>query len=196
MLSGAGAIQAHPMGVVEGGAAQETATAAPHQALAGTAVPVNTKLVKARITASRTTIDDGQSVWIRFTVTNKSKRAIKVLKWFTPFEGGFSDLFSVTQGKLKGQYSGILADRNLPPPPQAYLSIAAGGHATVKIKCWLGPAQISAFPPSGYILPALGQWHVRFWSKLQFTAARTPDANHLQSVGVAGDLVINVVAPK
>ena len=78
-----------------------------------------------RISADKATIGAGESALVTVTVSNNSKRAAKVLKWFTPYEGVEEPLFSVMRDGQAVAYTGALYKR--PAPTAAdYASLKPG----------------------------------------------------------------------
>lgn len=78
-----------------------------------------------RISADKATIGAGESALVTVTVSNNSKRAAKVLKWFTPYEDVEEPLFSVMRDGQAVAYTGALYKR--PAPTAAdYASLKPG----------------------------------------------------------------------
>lgn len=69
----------------------------------------------------------GSPLLLTFTVTNNTAKAQKFCKWHTPFEGFKNSYFTITDANGKeAQYKGIMAKRIMPPPADAYMTVAAG----------------------------------------------------------------------
>lgn len=67
----------------------------------------------------------GGPVKVRFTLTNRGARPVRVLEWHTPLEGFWSDLFEVSLGGTKLAYEGPLMKRG-DPVRDDYVEIAPG----------------------------------------------------------------------
>ncbi|PUZ23859.1 peptidyl-Lys metalloendopeptidase [Chitinophaga costaii] len=80
------------------------------------------------------TIKTGGPVMLTFTVTNPSNKELKFLKWETPFEGFRNDCFDILNnaGELL-PYHGIMAKRVMPPPADAYITVAPGQSTSASI---------------------------------------------------------------
>ncbi len=80
------------------------------------------------------TIRTGGPVMLTFTVKNPGGNELKFLKWETPFEGFRNDFLDIhnTAGELL-PYRGIMAKRVMPPPPDAYITVAPGQSKTATI---------------------------------------------------------------
>merc|ERR1711879_61781 len=69
---------------------------------------------------------------IRFELQNNNAHTITILKWFTPLEGVMSDMFDVAALSAGAAhtntvpYTGMMAKRAFPPPPDALLELAPG----------------------------------------------------------------------
>lgn len=67
----------------------------------------------------------GGPVKVRFTISNRGARAVRVLRWQTPLEGFWSDLLDVSYGGRKLAYEGPLMKRG-DPTREDYVEIAPG----------------------------------------------------------------------
>ena len=67
----------------------------------------------------------GGPVKVRFTLTNRGTRPVRVLEWHTPLEGFWSDVFEVSLAGAKLGYEGPLMKRG-DPSPDDYAEIAPG----------------------------------------------------------------------
>ena len=74
----------------------------------------------------------GGPVKVRFTLSNRGARAVRVLKWQTPLEGFWSDVFDVTLGGRKLAYEGPLMKRG-DPGAEDYVEVAPGRSATAVV---------------------------------------------------------------
>ena len=74
----------------------------------------------------------GGPVKVRFTLSNRGAKAVRVLKWQTPLEGFWSDLFDVTLGARKLAYEGPLMKRG-DPGAEDYVEVAPGRSATAVV---------------------------------------------------------------
>lgn len=76
----------------------------------------------------------GSPVTVTFTVTNTSSKDLKFCKWHTPFEGFRNSIFEIKDKKGEEvRYKGIMAKRIMPPPAEAYMTVAAGKTVTGSI---------------------------------------------------------------
>jgi len=84
--------------------------------------------------------NSADEVMINFRITNNSEQSLKLLTWYTPLEGLFSDLFLVkdSEGHLIN-YHGIMVKRNKPQESD-YLLLTKGFEHQVKINLALGYA--------------------------------------------------------
>ncbi len=67
----------------------------------------------------------GGPVKVRFTLSNRGGRAVRVLRWHTPLEGFWSDVFDVSYDGRKLAYEGPLMKRG-DPGRDDYAEIAPG----------------------------------------------------------------------
>ena len=74
----------------------------------------------------------GGPVKVRFTLTNRGPRPVRVLEWHTPLEGFWSDLFEVSVAGTKLAYEGPLMKR-ADPSPEDYAEIAPGKSVTAVV---------------------------------------------------------------
>jgi len=72
-----------------------------------------------------TTLPDGDSVELEFTLINHSETSLYVLKWYTPLEGLAGEIFRIERDGQVIPYQGILATR-VTPPPEAYVLLEPG----------------------------------------------------------------------
>lgn len=76
----------------------------------------------------------GKPVMVTFTVTNPSAKELKFCKWHTPFEGFRNSIFDIKNSKGEEvRYKGIMAKRIMPPPADAYITVAPGKTETGSI---------------------------------------------------------------
>lgn len=74
----------------------------------------------------------GGPVKVRFTLTNRGARGARVLRWQTPLEGFWADVFDVTFGGKKLAYEGPLMKR-ADPVREDYVEIAPGKSVTAVV---------------------------------------------------------------
>lgn len=67
----------------------------------------------------------GGPVNIRFTLSNRGARGVRVLRWYTPLEGFWSDVLDLSYGGRKVAYEGPLMKRG-DPGREDYVEIAPG----------------------------------------------------------------------
>ena len=73
------------------------------------------------------TVRIGDSVMLKFTVYNATDSAQKFLKWQTPFEPLLSKYLDIRNDVgEEAQYTGAMAKRVMPPPADAYITVAPG----------------------------------------------------------------------
>ena len=68
-------------------------------------------------------LPNGETVKLKFTLTNNSEVDLYVLKWYTPLEGIAGEIFRIGRDGQLIPYEGILAMRG-DPTPEAYLLLA------------------------------------------------------------------------
>jgi peptidyl-Lys metalloendopeptidase len=79
-----------------------------------------------------TTLPDGDSVKLEFTLTNHSGNGMYVLTWFTPLEGLGGEIFCVERDGQPIPYEGPLAARGS-PTPDAYVFLDAGASVSATV---------------------------------------------------------------
>jgi peptidyl-Lys metalloendopeptidase len=79
-----------------------------------------------------TTLPDGDSVKLEFTLTNHSEEGLYVLKWYTPLEGLGGAIFRVKRDGQPLPYEGPLAMRG-DPTPDAYVFLDAGASVSATV---------------------------------------------------------------
>ena len=85
------------------------------------------------------TIRMGDSVILNFIVYNPTDSARKFLKWQTPFEPLLSKYLDIkNENGEEAQYIGAMAKRIMPPPADAYISIAPGDSLLAKVNLLQG----------------------------------------------------------
>jgi len=70
---------------------------------------------------------------LTFELENKGQEDVKVLKWFTPLEGLWSDCLTVSRGGKKLPYDGRLAKRST-PTAEDYTLIKAGATVSAEVR--------------------------------------------------------------
>ena len=87
------------------------------------------------------TIRMGDSVMLKFTVYNPTDSAQKFLKWQTPFEPLLSKYLDIKDDKgEEAQYVGAMAKRMMPPPADAYITVAPGDSLIANVNLLKGYA--------------------------------------------------------
>ncbi len=91
------------------------------------------------------TVRMGDSEMLKFAVYNGTDTAARFLKWQTPFEPLLSKYLDVknTDGE-EAQYVGAMAKRVMPPPADAYITIAPGDSLVTKFNLIQGYALTKA----------------------------------------------------
>jgi hypothetical protein len=74
----------------------------------------------------------GGPVKVRFTLSNRGARAVRVLRWQTPLEGFWSDVLDVSHGGRKLSYEGPMMKRG-DPGPEDYVEIPPGKSVTAVV---------------------------------------------------------------
>ena len=77
-------------------------------------------------------LPSGESVNLRFRLTNHSDQKLYVLKWYTPLEGLAGEIFYIERDGQALPYQGILASRDT-PSPDAYVWLDAGESASAEV---------------------------------------------------------------
>ena len=95
---------------------------------------------------------------VRFTMTNASGEAVRVLAYQTPFQGVEADLFDVSIGKDEVEYVGMLAKRGVPQPGD-FLTFAPGESRSAVV-------ELARF----YEFEASGRYVVKYEAVLQGAA--------------------------
>jgi hypothetical protein len=85
----------------------------------------------ARIEAPAT-LTTGETMIVRFTLTNNSDAKLYVLKWYTPLEGIAGEIFRVERDGQIVPYEGILATRAV-PSPDAYVLLEPGESVSAEV---------------------------------------------------------------
>jgi hypothetical protein len=77
-------------------------------------------------------LTSGQSVNLKFELTNQSERPLYVLKWYTPLEGIAGEIFRVTRDGEAVPYQGILASRSV-PTADSYVLLEPGERVSAEV---------------------------------------------------------------
>jgi len=97
------------------------------ESISGTADSTGVKRDIYAVMSISDTVRMGDSVMLKFTVYNPTDSARKFLKWQTPFEPLLSKYLDIKNDKgEEAQYVGAMAKRMMPPPADAYITIAPG----------------------------------------------------------------------
>lgn len=92
-----------------------------------TPVPSN---ISATISAGQASYSTGDPLMLRFTLKNISNQALTLLKWNTPLDGFYSDMFRVEANGQPVEYVGILAYRT-PPTAEDFVQLQPGQEISV-----------------------------------------------------------------
>lgn len=93
-------------------------------------------------------IAKADSATITFTLTNQNHSPVRVLTWYTPLEGFWSNLFEISNHRGETlDYQGPIAKR-LKPDDEDYLTIAARETVTVELDL----TQVYSLPRGHYTL--------------------------------------------
>ncbi len=135
----------------------------------------------ARITVP-TEIVRGEPVNVSFELTNGSDEPLRVLQWFTPFEGIAGRIFRVEREGEPVSYRGILVKRGAPAADE-YLSIDPRSSVTTEVDL-----------AASYDLTAPGNYRVEFVAPRlseALTVGQTPvkDPSDLSPLAVVTELV-------
>lgn len=95
------------------------------------------RLTSAASAASAAQPRAGGPIEVRFTLVNRSDRALYVLRWYTPLEGIYGNILTVERAGEPVSYQGPLAKRG-DPGKDDYLELAPGKALDATID--LGPA--------------------------------------------------------
>lgn len=118
------------------------------------ATPENKHLIQCHIEAP-SQIKAGQSIPLKFKLTNQGKQGIAVLKWNTPLEGWFASSFKVTKDDQWVNYTGAMV-RRFRPSEQDYVTLLPGKSVE----------QIANMT-EGYDMNTPGHYRVTFNGRLQ-----------------------------
>lgn len=130
----------------------------------------------------------GQPVIVGFTLENGSDRTVYVLKWYTPLEGLYGNIFRVTRDGVEIPYAGPLAKRG-DPQPDDYVEVRP--RSTVSAEVDLAPAY-NLSQPANYRVEFDGKLHDIATNKSSLP--RTRDKQRGESI--SGNAVIfRIVAP-
>jgi hypothetical protein len=77
-------------------------------------------------------LTNGETVMLKFTLTNNSETGLYVLKWYTPLEGFGGEIFCVVRDGQPIPYKGPEAERG-DPTPDAYVFVEAGASVSETI---------------------------------------------------------------
>ena len=139
-----------------------TFTAVPAPTPTGNAVdPPETEL-SATLEMPRR-LPNGETVKLKFTLTNNSEADLYVLKWYTPLEGIAGEIFRVERDGQLIPYEGILAMRG-DPTPEAYLLLEAGRSVSAEVDL-----------ATAYDFSPAGEYTITFLSPRISDVARTKE---------------------
>jgi hypothetical protein len=117
-----------------------------------------------------TTLPDGDSVELAFTLINHSGTGLYVLKWYTPLEGLAGEIFRIERDGQPISYAGPLVMRG-DPTPDAYVFLDTG--ASVSATVDLAAAGETGIPAYDFSEP--GAYIIAFISPRISHVARTGD---------------------
>lgn len=137
-----------------------TATITPVEPVA-TSQPSQSKL--EAVLQVPTTLPDGGSVELEFTLINNSESGLYVLKWYTPLEGIAGEIFYVKRDGQPIPYEGLLAERG-DPPPDAYVFLDSGASVSATVDL-----------ATAYDFSEPGEYTIAFISPRISHVARTED---------------------
>lgn len=80
---------------------------------------------EVRITAAKEALSAEDGVLVNVTISNPNKNAIKILRWFTPFDGVKEDLFAVSVNGKTPEYTGPEYKRPA-PTEKDYITLSPG----------------------------------------------------------------------
>jgi hypothetical protein len=115
-------------------------------------------------------LPSGETVKLKFTLTNNSEVDLYVLKWYTPLEGIGGEIFRVERDGQGIPYEGILAMRS-DPTPEAYLLLAAGRSTSAEVDL----ATAYDFSPAGEYTIAFLSPRISHVARAESEMARTVD---------------------
>jgi hypothetical protein len=78
------------------------------------------------------TLPDGDSVEVEFTLINNTESGLYILKWYTPLEGLGGEIFHVERDGQSIPYEGPLAMRG-DPTPDAYVFLESGASVSATV---------------------------------------------------------------
>lgn len=97
----------------------------------GGAAPDGDVPLRFRLTA-RESYSAGEPVTIGFSLENLSGEPVRVLKWYTPLEGIWGEIFRVTRDGQEVRYQGPMAKRG-DPGQDDYVLIRPGSPASAEV---------------------------------------------------------------
>ena len=135
----------------------------------------------ARIEVPRA-LTTGETVPVRFTLTNNADTPLYVLKWYTPLEGIAGKIFRVERDGEVVPYEGILATRAAPSPDD-YVLLEPGASAAAEVDL-----------ATAYDFSQAGTYTIEFLSPKISDVARTeaemtPSLDDLGPVQIAANTV-------
>lgn len=124
----------------------------------------------------------GGAVVIHFTLENVSAEPLTVLTWYTPLEGLYGDIFSVTRDGEEVLYQGRMVKRD-DPHPEDYVRIEPGDSVSAEVDL-----------ARGYGLSTAGEYRVEFNGRIHDVARRDAPVPRAQDehrgVEIPGNAVI------
>ncbi len=123
------------------------------------------------------------SLYVQFSLSNTSDRAIRILKWGTPFENSFNvNMFEVMFGNEPVTYIGRLTKRRLPSDGN-YLKLLPGESLSTRIDLSLG-----------YDFSRAGHYIVRYRDKLLKTTRQAfISQGKVQTQSHSESIILNLV---
>lgn len=86
------------------------------------ATPTSPQLLTVTLSPGKSTFQSTDSLTMTFTIKNVSDKKLSLLTWNTPFDGFYSDMFTVMQNGVPVDYIGMLAYR-LPPTEADFMEL-------------------------------------------------------------------------
>jgi hypothetical protein len=108
-------------------------------------------------------LPNGETVKLKFTLTNNSEGDLYVLKWYTPLEGIAGEIFRIGRDGQLIPYQGILAMRG-DPTPEAYLLLGTGRSVSAEVDL-----------ATAYDFSPAGEYTITFLSPKISDVARTKE---------------------
>lgn len=89
-------------------------------------------VLSAKLEMAGTMFKAKDSINIKYTLTNISDKAVYVLKWHTPLEGFYNDIFNIVKDGKRVGYIGPMVKRGMPTPDD-YIMLKPGESANATL---------------------------------------------------------------